>query len=461
MFIIVILIKISFDNLEFISMSLPELKLYCLNNNIAIHPNNTRKTFLKRVLTGDLLYYALLSVNELKTILKDKKLKHSGRKRDLIQRILNNRPLTAEPHFIAIDDEYITIDTFITGIKDIDREILLNTHHYMLYSLMQTCKYVLSLLDEDFWRMRLERYTWVDHQHYKLMTFKELYKYFTRESDHNKFKLAAEHGDIQYVQSLLNIGMVATSDILLAAINTKQVEIIKLIICRDNTDILLPEVYRHTPDILNLVCTTGNLTILDTLITNGIINEHITSKPLLKAIYNDNIEIVIRLLDNNIHKRVDCTEGLIVATSENNTNIAKIFLERSIFHSTTINRALNISIHKNNMEIFQYILDTVPHYFKPGSTRDLYTNYDESFRLAVNWCNIQIATILLKYGADIHAYENQALRFAADNGDYAMVTFLLDNGADPSANNYEAKVWASEKGYQEVVNLLSLYQTTD
>src|SRR5665647_3514858 len=47
----------------------------------------------------------------------------------------------------------------------------------------------------------------------------------------------------------------------------------------------------------------------------------------------------------------------------------------------------------------------------------------------------------LECGADIHSFNNQALRFAARNGYFEIVKYLVEHGADIHDNNDEAMRW--------------------
>ena len=57
-------------------------------------------------------------------------------------------------------------------------------------------------------------------------------------------------------------------------------------------------------------------------------------------------------------------------------------------------------------------------------------------------------------GADVGAYNNQALYLASNNGHLEVVRLLLDKGADVSACNNYALYLASRYGHLEVVELL-------
>ena len=64
--------------------------------------------------------------------------------------------------------------------------------------------------------------------------------------------------------------------------------------------------------------------------------------------------------------------------------------------------------------------------------------------------------LLLENGANVHAVKDYALRWAANLNRVKIVKLLLDYGADRTAKNNQAFL-AKNYGYEEVVNLLENY----
>jgi len=62
--------------------------------------------------------------------------------------------------------------------------------------------------------------------------------------------------------------------------------------------------------------------------------------------------------------------------------------------------------------------------------------------------------VLLDAGADVHAWDDGALRWASENGHAEVVKLLIDAGADVHALNDYALRMASDRGHAEVVKLL-------
>jgi ankyrin repeat protein len=63
---------------------------------------------------------------------------------------------------------------------------------------------------------------------------------------------------------------------------------------------------------------------------------------------------------------------------------------------------------------------------------------------------------LVQSGADIHAYDDCALRWAAESGHLEIVKFLVEQGANIHALDDYALRWAAQKDHLEIVNYLKL-----
>lgn len=79
---------------------------------------------------------------------------------------------------------------------------------------------------------------------------------------------------------------------------------------------------------------------------------------------------------------------------------------------------------------------------------------------ALRWATekgyLEVVKLLLKYGADVHADDDGALRWAARNGHLKVVKLLLEYGANVYESNY-ALYWAAKNRHSEVVELLKKY----
>ena len=85
---------------------------------------------------------------------------------------------------------------------------------------------------------------------------------------------------------------------------------------------------------------------------------------------------------------------------------------------------------------------------------DLHTYDDYALRWASKNGNAEVVSLLLNVGANVHARDDYALRWASEKGHVEVVSLLLDDGANVHANDDCALRWASEQGHAEVVSLL-------
>ena len=80
--------------------------------------------------------------------------------------------------------------------------------------------------------------------------------------------------------------------------------------------------------------------------------------------------------------------------------------------------------------------------------------YDKIRQAAENG-HLEVVKYLVSEGADIYAWEDEALRWAASNGHLEVVKLLLaDPRVDPSAKNNYAVCYASLNDHSEIVKLL-------
>jgi hypothetical protein len=96
--------------------------------------------------------------------------------------------------------------------------------------------------------------------------------------------------------------------------------------------------------------------------------------------------------------------------------------------------------------------DFIPLAVKAGA--DVHAWNDEALRLASYYGHVAVVECLLKAGADVHAGEDQALRYASENGHVAAVECLLKAGANVHAQEDYALQWASRNGHVAVVECL-------
>jgi ankyrin repeat protein len=68
--------------------------------------------------------------------------------------------------------------------------------------------------------------------------------------------------------------------------------------------------------------------------------------------------------------------------------------------------------------------------------------------------DLSIVKKCVKRGADIHAWEDAALRWAAIKGHLEVIKYLVEQGADIHVYDEYALRWAANRGHLQVVNVL-------
>ena len=101
-------------------------------------------------------------------------------------------------------------------------------------------------------------------------------------------------------------------------------------------------------------------------------------------------------------------------------------------------------------------LDIVKYLVEHGA--NIHVNNEYALRLASSNGYLEIVKYLVEKGADIHAVHEAALRFASANGHLEVVKYLISIGANIHINNDEALQNAIESGHLQVVKYLQQLQ---
>jgi len=98
-------------------------------------------------------------------------------------------------------------------------------------------------------------------------------------------------------------------------------------------------------------------------------------------------------------------------------------------------------------------LDVVKYLVENGA--DIYASDEKALRWAANYGHLDVVKFLVEKGAYIHIYNDYALKCAAENGHLEVVKFLVEKGANIHAEDDYALRWAVKYGHLEVVKYLS------
>lgn len=85
---------------------------------------------------------------------------------------------------------------------------------------------------------------------------------------------------------------------------------------------------------------------------------------------------------------------------------------------------------------------------------DVHEYNDEALQVASYKGHLDVVKLLLKYGADVHAYNDFSLQSASAQGHMSIVDLLIKSGADIHAENNKSLQRAVEKGLLDMVGLL-------
>jgi hypothetical protein len=97
-------------------------------------------------------------------------------------------------------------------------------------------------------------------------------------------------------------------------------------------------------------------------------------------------------------------------------------------------------------------LEVVKYLVEHGA--DIHTFDDDALRVTSYNGHLEVVKYLVEQGANIHAENDWALRYASEYGHYEIVKYLVEKGANIHAKNDYALRWASRNGHLEVVKYL-------
>ena len=284
----------------------------------------------------------------------------------------------------------------LTGLKDIDREIL---KHIDDSELLNVCtinrKFWYEICDDNFLRRRLIKYPYIE----KYKNTNETWKYFF-SSVVNYVLTMKESYDFHYVSGdfkrqydILNKNKKYT-DLLLHASLKGEIDLVKHAV-KKGADIH----YFHEESV-NLAGQMGHLDLVKWLVENGACQ----NTALTASSFHGHINVVKWLIDTNIH--LDTTTALQYASKIGHLNIVKMLIEE-----------YGVDIHCKN---------------------------DTALRYASEEGKLEVVKYLVEHGADIHAKNDEALKWASEQGQLEVVKYLISCGVDIHTDDDYVIRYASE-----------------
>ncbi|KAJ3315221.1 hypothetical protein HDU76_002242, partial [Blyttiomyces sp. JEL0837] len=294
---------------------------------------------------------------------------------------------------------------------------------------------------------------------------------------------ASFHGHIEVVDVLLEHG--AAMDIpcpsgtpIHASVEGRQLGVLKMLLAKTD-DIDAVDAVGRTA--LWIACQAGFLSAVELLLDHGAEIDKPSSegtRPLWAAIVNDHAEIARRLVERGANIEAPLPSAALAnyqssssggftplhgAAHRNHARLAHALMERGADperEDDTQHSPLHLAAMMGNAAVVDVILWHRPHLVNSIGTT---LNRTPLF-LAALWNSMEVARLLLDYGADVEAFSDPrtiratALRAAVQGNHFSMAEMLLTRGgADPNARAADGSTClhvAVSNGNERIVTLL-------
>ncbi len=295
----------------------------------------------------------------------------------------------------------------LTGIKDLDREILSKMNDIELLTVCQIDKrFYYDICDDNFLRRRLNKYQGIE-KYKKNETWKQFFlnTIYTITKMKADFQFIYTKGDFQ-----------------------KQYKLFKM--------------YPVINNLLVYSAKEGELPLVIYSISKGAdINEY-SGLALRWAAEANHYEIVKYLVENGAN---DISLAFLNASMEGNIDIVKYLVEKGANIHFQNDQALILASIRGRLRVVKYLIE---------KGADIHINSDQPLRDASEYGHLGIVEYLIENSADIHAEADAALIYASKEGHYDIVKYLVENGADVSARNFLSFSEAKENGHEKIVEYL-------
>ncbi len=302
----------------------------------------------------------------------------------------------------------------LTKIPDLNREILLELDDKSLGGMCITCKEAHDVCKDDlFWRERIIRMFYIDLTKYKDKgsSYREIYIFFSKintEDIHTQMQSAMMSGCLPILKYLIE----------------KQRENVALITYEDKLNLITVALKSN---FLNII-----IYIIETFLKLDF-NDYATRIAL-----NTNIKVFKCLVDKGIIGSDNFVDFLHVAVSENNMEIVTYIVAHFRPNSEQINYVIYVATLTTNLSMLEYLVKiggkvndylyvaTQTGYMK-GITYLIEQagadDFDTALVLSAH-TRLDIVKYLISKGANIHAYDDKALRNAEAAGNTDIIEYL-------------------------------------
>jgi ankyrin repeat protein len=335
----------------------------------------------------------------------------------------------------------------LTGIKDVDREILLKLDDKGLLKICSIDKKTWnSVCDDAFLRRRLLKYPGIEinklnEESWKQFFLKAIY-YISRMREKYYYEYNSGNFKTQYEiirsakKNYINETEIMNSILFNAAMEGE----LPLIVWSLKNG---ANIHFNNDSAIRFASANGNLEIVKYLIENGSL-----PNGLFAASANGNLEIVKYLVERGANIRENNDEALVAAIKEGYLEILKYLFEQYPKEDGELYRYI-LSLGLIESTLFGQ-LEMVKYFIEQGADVQSYDN----LALAKAVYNLDIIKYLIENGADIHTRDEYLLIINSRDGIFKTVKYLVENGADIHTQNDQALNYASENGHLEIIKYL-------
>lgn len=184
-------------------------------------------------------------------------------------------------------------------------------------------------------------------------------------------------------------------------------------------------------------------------VTEGILNSIIVIEDTVPPL--EFVKVLVEKYGADIH--IEDEEPLKAASNNGFSDIVKYLIKKGADINTDGGFALGAAANHGDYELAKWLLEHGAHanIANADGTTPLMMMF-LPFRNAL--ADTRIIELLIRYGVNIRAEDDYALKYACLFGEYESVQILLRNGANVHAENEQPLFYAATKGYENIVRLL-------
>ncbi len=323
-----------------------------------------------------------LTIGKIRQILKNNNLPRTGSRNILIKRLRDNNVNISDYISVPYPPIIYLID-IVTGVPDVDREILLRLDDKLLFSTCRINKYTATLCNENFWNLRIQYIYNSDLSEYKKPneTYRDIYKELIKNGGtvQRELRYAVSRGYLPIIQYLVAQG---------ADINAEG------------------------DGLLTWAALGGHLKIVEYLIEKGADIHVNNDDAFITASEGGHLKIAKYLAKQGANIHVNNDEALVLASQNGHLSMVKYLIAQGADMHTQNNKPIRKASEFGKLSIVKYLVEH-------GAD-----NHDnEVLVLASQNGHLSVVKYLIARGADINRV-GEALAEARKNKQTSVVNYL-------------------------------------